>query len=72
MAVQTSEQLPAFVRTPRYLAVALDGIRFTDADAAGLRPALWVDAFRTAVSNGRGVSLEARACIQENLSHSTA
>jgi [protein-PII] uridylyltransferase len=49
--------------------VALDGIRFTDPDAAAMQPPVWVDAFRSAVVNGRAVSDEARSCIQENLGH---
>jgi hypothetical protein len=57
------------VRTPKHLTVADDGIRFTDPDAAALQPSVWIDAFRVAIAHGRGVSLEARACIQENLLH---
>jgi [protein-PII] uridylyltransferase len=49
--------------------VGLDGIRFTDPDAAARQPPVWVDAFRMAVANGRAVSHDARSCIQENLDH---
>jgi [protein-PII] uridylyltransferase len=52
--------------------VALDGIRFSDPDAAAMQPPIWVDAFRVAVANGRAVSHEARTCIQENLEHCAA
>ncbi|MEO7273836.1 MAG: hypothetical protein ABIX28_08485 [Vicinamibacterales bacterium] len=51
--------------------VALDGIRFSDPDAAAAAPSIWVDAFRAAVAHGRAVSPDATLCIQENLERST-
>jgi [protein-PII] uridylyltransferase len=67
MSMQSSEFQSADGRATRHLLVALDGIRFTDPDAAAMQPPVWVDAFRVAVANGRSVSYEARNCIQENL-----
>ena len=52
--------------------IALDGIRFSDPDAAALQPSVWVDAFRSAIVNGKAVSDEVRACIQEHLDHFAA
>jgi [protein-PII] uridylyltransferase len=68
MSMQTTD-LHSHGHAARHLTVALDGIRFTDPDLAAMQPPVWVDAFRSAVANGRAVSHEARTCIQENLHH---
>ncbi len=47
--------------------VALDGIRFSDPDAAAAQPSIWVDVFRSAIAHGRAVSPDTTLCIQENL-----
>ena len=59
-------------QTTEQLVIALDGIRFSDPDAAALQPSVWVDAFRSAIVNGKSVSDEVRACIQERLDHFAA
>ena len=66
MSLQSSETSASAGRTGKHLTVALDGIRFSDPDAAALQPSVWVEAFRVAVANGRGVSHDVRNCIQEN------
>jgi [protein-PII] uridylyltransferase len=64
-----SEVRTAVEETEGPLRVALDGIRFADPDTAALQPPVWVDAFRSAVVNGKSVSDEVRSCIQEHLTH---
>jgi [protein-PII] uridylyltransferase len=71
MSHQSSDISASAGRTGKHLAVALDGIRFSDPDAAALQPSVWVEAFRVAVANGRAVSHDVRNCIQESLDHST-
>ena len=66
MSMQT-EHLSAVAQTAEQLVIALDGIRFSDPDAAALQPSIWIDAFRSAIVNGKAVSDEVRACIQEHL-----
>ncbi len=72
MSTSTSELHSAFGRAGHHVMVALDGIRFSDPDAAATQPPVWVDAFRVAIAQGRQVAHEARTCIQENLQHCTA
>ncbi len=52
MSTQT-EHLSAVAQTAEQLVIALDGIRFSDPDAAALQPSIWVDAFRSAIVNGK-------------------
>ena len=72
MSTSASELHSAFGRAGRHVMVALDGIRFSDPDAAATQPPVWVDAFRVAIAQGRQVSHDARTCIQENLQRCTA
>src|SRR3954463_16624379 len=72
MSTSPSELHSAFGRAGRHVMVALDGIRFSDPDAAATQPTVWVDAFRLAIAQGRPVSHAARTCIQENLQRCSA
>jgi [protein-PII] uridylyltransferase len=54
-------------RAARHLTLAADGVRFVDADAVSARPAVWLEAFRAAILNGRAVSHEVSAYIRENI-----
>ena len=67
----TTDVLSAFGRTSRHVMVALDGIRFSDPDAAAAQPSTWVDAFRAAIAHGRAVSPDTTLCIHDNLERST-
>ena len=71
MSTQTDRHA-VVAQTTEQLVIALDGIRFSDPDAAALQPSVWVDAFRSAIVNGKSVSDEVRACIQERLDHFAA
>lgn len=67
----TTDVLSPSGRASRHVVAALDGIRFSDPDAAAEQPAIWVDAFRAAIAHGRAVSPHAALCIEENLDRST-
>jgi [protein-PII] uridylyltransferase len=51
----------------RHFEITGDGVRFLDAARAGTRPALWLELFRIALSNGSAVSEGALTCIEEHV-----
>jgi [protein-PII] uridylyltransferase len=51
----------------RHFEISSDGVRFLDLTRAAGRPALWLELFRLALSNGSEVSEQALNCIEQNV-----
>jgi [protein-PII] uridylyltransferase len=67
---------PAVVRTSprhvgRHFEITSEGVRFLDLTRAATRPALWLELFRIALSNGCAVSEQALTCIEQNVERFT-
>jgi [protein-PII] uridylyltransferase len=51
----------------RHFEITADGVRFLDLPRAATHPALWLELFRIALSNGCAVSEQALTCIEQNI-----
>jgi len=51
----------------RHFEITSEGVRFLDLNKAASRPALWLELFRIALSNGCAVSEQALTCIEQNV-----
>ncbi len=56
----------------RHFEITSDGVRFLDLTRAAGRPALWLELFRLALSNGCEVSEQALSCIEQNVERFSA
>ena len=56
----------------RHFEITADGVRFLDLTRAATQPALWLELFRIALSNGCAVSEQALTCIEENVDQYTS
>ncbi len=56
----------------RHFEISSDGVRFLDLSRAAARPALWLELFRIALSNGCAVSEQALTCIEQNVERFSA
>ena len=56
----------------RYLEIAEDGVRFVNPARVAAMPTMWLEAFRVALSEGCGLSEQARTCIEQNVHRYTA
>ncbi len=56
----------------RHFEISSDGVRFLDLTRAAARPALWLELFRIALSNGCAVSEQALTCIEQNVERFSA
>jgi [protein-PII] uridylyltransferase len=70
--VTPSEAKGASRHVGRHFEIAADGVRFLDLTRAAARPALWLELFRLALSNGCEVSEQALNCIEQNVERFSA
>jgi [protein-PII] uridylyltransferase len=56
----------------RHFEITADGVRFLDVPRAATQPALWLELFRIALSNGCAVSEQALTCIEQNVERYTS
>jgi [protein-PII] uridylyltransferase len=56
----------------RHFEITADGVRFLDLSRAATQPALWLELFRLALSNGCAVSEQALTCIEQNIDRYTS